>query len=94
MPPKRKSANAAAKSAAAAPAVDWSKKTVAQLKAECKKLGLDCDGKKAELVERLQENGDGLFLLVTVELSLPYLNNCRTKSTEAAETEHPHESSR
>ena len=35
---------------------DWNKQTVAQLKAELTKRGLDTTGKKAELVERIEQS--------------------------------------
>lgn len=59
MPPKRKSTRLSAapvSNAVKAESVDYSTFTVAQLKSECTKLGLDITGKKAELVQRLQEN--------------------------------------
>lgn len=51
---KRKAAPAAAE---VIPVVDWSKMTVAQLKSECTQRGLPTDGKKVELVARLEGQG-------------------------------------
>ena len=54
MPPKR----AAAAAKQEGDATDYAKLKVADLKAECKKRGLDITGKKQDLIDRLKQGED------------------------------------
>lgn len=58
MPPKRAAQKAGQKASQKAFEDDYSKLTVPQLKALCKKRGLDAVGKKQELVDTLKEDDD------------------------------------
>lgn len=58
----RRSANASSVSGAdvSDDEIDFAKMTVAQLKAECTKKGLDTSGVKAALVKRLRDSENGI----------------------------------